>query len=223
MRLFNENDPAPNPRRVRIFMKEKGIDIELVATPFVQRAHKSPAHLARNPLGQLPVLELDDGSHLSESVSICRYLEDLHPEPNLFGRDAKERAVVDMWTRRVEFRLMQRLGNIWIHTHPFTVAVATQGLGRQFKDFGEANRKPFDEACRLFDREMADREFIAGDRYTIADIVAQTTFDFARFIGVDFPDDCSALAGWYARVSARPSATYEVPEALAKQARGAKS
>jgi glutathione S-transferase len=207
MKLYNEADPAPNPRRVRIFLKEKGIDLELVPTPLMKRAHKSPEHLARNPLGQVPVLELDDGTHISESVSICRYLEELHPTPNLFGRDAKERATIDMWLRRVEFRLMMPLGQIWIHTHPFTAAVATQAFGQQFKDYGEANRKIFTSGCTLFDREIANRPFIATDRYTMADIVAQTTFDFARFIGIEIPEGCMSLATWYARVGARPSAT----------------
>ncbi len=200
-------------------MKEKGVDIELVPTPLIKRTHKAPEHLARNPLGQVPVLELDDGSHLSESVSICRYLEELHPEPNLFGRDAKERVIIDMWLRRVEFRLMVPLGQIWVHTHPFTAAVATQAFGQQFKDYGEANRKFFTGGCKLVDREIASREFIATDRYTMADIVAQTTFDFARFIGVDIPEDCAHLTAWYGRVGSRPSATFDVPEDRLAQAR----
>jgi glutathione S-transferase len=222
MKLYNEADPAPNPRRVRIFMLEKGIDIELVPTPLMQRAHKSPEHLARNPLGQVPVLELDDGTHLSESVSICRYLEELHPEPNLFGRDAKERATIDMWIRRIEFRLMMPIGQVWVHTHPFTAAVATATMGQQFKDYGEANRKIVAGACRLFDRELAARDYFAGERYTMADIVAQSTFDFARFIGVDIPEDCGNLAAWYARVGERPSAEFAVSEARLAQARQAK-
>jgi glutathione S-transferase len=221
MRLFNEVDPAPNPRRVRIFLKEKGIDIELVPTPLMQRAHKSPEHLARNPLGQVPVLELDDGTHLSESVSICRYLEDLHPEPNLFGRDANERAVIDMWIRRIEFRAMMPVGQVWVHTHPFTAAVAASTFGEQFKPFGEVNRKLVAGACRLFDRELGARTHFAGSRYTMADIVAQTTFDFARFIGIDIPDECANLRRWYAQVAARPSAAFAVPEALMSQARAA--
>jgi glutathione S-transferase len=221
MKLYNEADPAPNPRRVRIFMKEKGIDIELVPTPLQQRAHKSPEHLARNPLGQVPVLELDDGTHLSESVSICRYLEDLHPEPNLFGRGARERATIDMWIRRVEFRLMTPIGQIWVHTHPFTAAVATAVMGKQHKEFGEANRKPVESACRLIDGEIKDRDCIAGPHYTMADIVAQTTFDCARFIGVDIPEDCKHLRAWYERVGARPSAALAVPEAMFERARAA--
>ena len=219
MRLFNEADPAPNPRRVRIFLKEKGIDLELVPTPLMKRAHKAPEHMARNPLGQVPVLELDDGSHLSESVSICRYLEELHPEPNLFGSNAKERATIDMWIRRVEFRLMIPVGQVWVHTHPFTAVVATQTFGQQFKDYGETNRKVFASGCKLFDREIAGRPFIATDRYTMADIVAQTTFDFARFIGLDIPDECETLHAWYKNVSARPSAVFEVPDAVLTRAR----
>jgi glutathione S-transferase len=219
MKLYNESDPAPNPRRVRIFLKEKGVDIKLVPTPLMQRAHKSPEHLARNPLGQVPVLELDDASHLSESVTICRYIEERHPEPNLFGRDAMERATIDMWIRRVEFRLMMPLGQVWVHTHPFTAAVATQTFGRQFKEYGEANGRVFASGCKLFDREVDGRDFIATDRYTMADIVAQTTFDFAKFIGVDIPEGCASLGEWYLRVSARPSAAFEVPDALLAQAR----
>lgn len=221
MKLYDENDPAPNPRRVRIFLKEKGIDIPLVHTPIPQRAHKSPEHLARNPLGQLPVLELDDGTYVSESISICRYLEEQHPQPNLFGRDAKERAAIDMWIRRVEFRLMMPLAQVWVHTHPFTATVAKAAFGRQFKDFGEANRKVVASGCELFDRELGHRAFIAGDRYTTADIAAQSTFDFARFIGVDIPEGCTHMRAWYDRVSARPSATFAVPEALLNAARGA--
>ena len=219
MKLYNEADPAPNPRRVRIFLKEKGVDIELVPTPLTKRAHKSAEHLARNPLGQVPVLELDDGTHLSESVSICRYLEDLHPQPNMFGRDAMERAVIDMWLRRSEFRLMFPLTQVWVHTHPFTAAVATQAFGQQFKDFGAANHNVFANGCRLFNGEIGNRPFLATDRYTMADIVAQTTIDFARFIGIDIPQDCAVLRDWYARVSARPSAAFEVSEALLAQAR----
>lgn len=219
MKLYDDVDPAPNPRRVRIFMKEKGIDIPLVSTPIMKRAHKAPEHVARNPLGQLPVLELDDGTCISESVAICRYLEELHPQPNLFGRDAKERASIDMWTRRVEFRVMNPLTQIWVHTHPFTAAVATQAFGRQFKDFGNANRKIFVSGCELLDRELDGSPFIAGDRYTIADIVAQTTFDFGRFIAMDIAPELKHLTAWYERVSARPSAAWSVSEAWMTQAR----
>jgi len=213
MKLYDDTDPAPNPRRVRLLINEKKItDVELIPTPITKRAHKAPEHVARNPLGQVPTLELDDGTFISESISICRCLEELYPEPNLFGRDAKERALIDMWLRRAEFRLMVPLGQVWVHTHPFTAAVATQGFGKQFTEFGDANRKVFTSACRLFDAELVKQDFIAADRYTIADIVMQTTFDFGRFIGVDIADEHQNLKAWYARVSNRPGATFNVPE-----------
>ncbi len=124
MKLYNDSDPAPNPRRVRIFMLEKGIDVPLVHVPLAEGKHKTPEFLAKNSLGQLPVLELDDGSMLSESVSICRYLEALHPEPPLFGRGPAESARVDMWIRRIELRVMLPAGMVWVHCHPFTAAYA---------------------------------------------------------------------------------------------------
>lgn len=106
MKLYGENNPAPNPRRVRIFLAEKGLTIEHERVPMRERAHKAPSFVDKNSLGQLPVLELDDGSFLSESVSICRYLEGLHPEPPLFGTTPKEQAVIDMWIRRIELQVM---------------------------------------------------------------------------------------------------------------------
>ena len=209
MKLYNENDPAPNPRRVRLFMKEKGLAIPLVHTPLTERAHKTPEFLKKNSLGQVPVLELDDGSFICESVSICRYLEELHPEPRLFGRDARERALVDMWIRRIEFRIMTPVGMIWVHTHPFTApVVAAMGL-KQYKDFGESNRKIFAGACKWLDREIAGRKFIAGDAYSMADIVAQSTFDFAGVIDVTIPEECKNLRAWYAMVSSRPNAEFD--------------
>jgi glutathione S-transferase len=209
MKLYNENDPAPNPRRVRLFMKEKGLDIPLVHTPLAQRAHKTPEFLKKNSLGQVPVLELDDGTFICESVSICRYLEELHPNPPLFGRNARERALVDMWIRRVEFRIMNPLGMIWVHTHPYTAAVvAAMGL-KQYKDFGESNRATFAAGCRWLDRELAGRTFIAGDTYSMADIVAQSTFDFGSVIDVTIPENCKNLREWYAMVSKRPNAEFD--------------
>ncbi|HTO70716.1 MAG TPA: glutathione S-transferase family protein [Myxococcota bacterium] len=210
MKLYDDNDPAPNPRRVKLFLREKGIEIPLVNVPLAQGAHKTPEFLAKNSLGQLPVLELDDGTYLAESVSICRYLESLYPEPPLFGRDAAESARIDMWIRRVEFRIMLPLGMLWVHVHPFTAAYAASQGRAQFKDFGESNWKVFEGACRWLDRELQGREFLAGDRYSMADIVLQSTFDFGGAIGADVPAGCANLAAWYARVSARPSAALDL-------------
>jgi glutathione S-transferase len=166
-----------------------------------QGAHKSAGFVAKNSLGQVPVLELDDGSTLSESIAICRYLEELHPTPALFGENAWQRAQVEMWTRRIEFGLMSRVGAVWVHTHKFTAQ-----LGTQYKDFGEASRERGIKSMHWLNDELKDREFIAIDRFTMADIVALTTIDFAAFIGMDMPESLDKLRSWHARVSARPSA-----------------
>ena len=201
MKLYDEHNPAPNPRRVRIFLAEKGISIPLVHVPMRQGAHKSAEFMVKNSLGQVPVLELDDGSTLSESVAICRYLEELHPAPTLFGADAWQRARVDMWTRRVEFALLSRIGAVWINTHKYTAH-----LGTQYKDFGEASRVRAVKAMHWLNDELATREFLATDRFSMADIVALTTIDFATFIGIETPAELTHLRAWHARVSARPSA-----------------
>jgi glutathione S-transferase len=210
MKLYNDNDPAPNPRRVRIFLLEKGIDVPLVHVPLAEGKHKTSEFLAKNSLGQLPVLELDDGSTLSESVSICRYLEALHPEPALFGRSALESARIDMWIRRIELRVMMPAGMVWVHCHPFTAAYAASQGRAQFKEFGESNLKVFAGACRWLDGEIAGRAFVAGETYSMADIILQTTLDFGAAIGIDLPEDCKNLRDWYARVSSRPSAAQDL-------------
>jgi glutathione S-transferase len=201
MKLYNEHNPAPNPRRVRIFLAEKELAIALVHVPMRQGAHKSSEFLVKNPLGQVPVLELDDGTTLSESIAICRYLEELHPKPALFGENAWQRAQVEMWTRRIEFALMSRIGAVWVNTHKYTAH-----LGTQYKDFGEASRVRAIKTMHWLNDELQDREFIATDHFSMADIVALTTIDFATFIGIETPPELTHLSAWHTRVSARPSA-----------------
>jgi len=201
VKLYNSAMPAPNPRRVRIFAAEKGIDLPLEEVALAKREHKSDAFREKNSLGQTPVLELDDGTTISESVSICRYLEETYPEKPLFGRTALERAQVDMWLRRVEFALMGPIGNFWRHAHPYTAKVV-----KQFNDFGESNREAATAAFRWLDRELAGREFLAGDYFSAADITALCTVDFADFAGLKMPEDAPNLRAWHARVSQRPSA-----------------
>lgn len=203
MKLYNAPMPAPNPRRVRIFLAEKGVSIELVDVAIIKREHKSPEHLARNSLGQLPTLELDNGEMLSETVSICRYLESLYPDPPMFGRNALEQAQVDMWTRRVEFSVMTPVGMFWRHAHPFTAAVVVP----QYKEFGESNRAHYERALGWLDGELSGRQFLATNDYTIADICLLSTIDFAAWIGLAIPDALANVRAWHARVSARPSAT----------------
>ena len=203
MILYGENNPAPNPRRVRIFIAEKGIDLPETRVSLMKREHKSPEHKARNSLGQVPTLVLNDGTAISETVAICRYLESLHPRPPLFGGTGLEQALIDMWIRRIEFQLMTPVGMFWRHAHPLTASLLTQ-----FKDFGESNRDHYASAARWLDRELADgRPFIAGDDYTMADIAALTTIDFATFTGLELPEEATALKAWRERVSARPSAS----------------
>lgn len=201
MKLYNSAMPAPNPRRVRIFAAEKGINLPLEEVALAKREHKSDAFRDKNSLGQTPVLELDDGTTISESVSICRYLEELHPEKPLFGRNALERAQVDMWLRRVEFVLMGPVGNFWRHAHPYTSKVV-----KQFPEFGESNREATAAAMRWFDRELEGREFILGGYFSAADIMALCVVDFAKFAGLDMPDGTPHLHAWHTLVSSRPSA-----------------
>ncbi|WP_374654765.1 glutathione S-transferase family protein [Phenylobacterium sp.] len=201
MILYGAPMPAPNPRRVRIFLAEKGVDLPETTVDMRKREHKSPEFRAKNSMGQLPALELDDGTCISETVAICRYFEETHPEPPMFGRTAIEKALVDQWIRRVEFAVMMPVGNFWRHAHPFTAALLTQ-----FKDFGESNKETYRGAQKYIDRELAGREFLVGDSYTMADICLLSTVDFADWIGLPVEDEFANLKAWRERVKARPSA-----------------
>jgi glutathione S-transferase len=186
---------------VRIFLAEKGVDLPETPVDLMKREHKSPQHRARNSLGQVPTLELDDGATISETVAICRYLEEVHPSPSLFGATAFERAMVDMWIRRIEFVLMAPVAGFWRHAHPFTA-----GLLTQFKDYGESNREAYANAQNWLDGELAGRDFVAGAAYSMADICALSTVDFATWIGLPLDPQNAKLGAWHTRVSARPSA-----------------
>ncbi|HQP21626.1 MAG TPA: glutathione binding-like protein, partial [Phenylobacterium sp.] len=148
-----------------------------------------------------PMLELDDGTCISETVAICRYFEETHPETPMFGRTAVEKAQVDMWIRRIEFTVMMPVGMFWRHAHPFTAALLTQ-----FKDFGESNRETYNGAQKWLNRELEGREFLVGDSLTMADICLLSTVDFADWIGLPVLEEYEHLAAWRARMKARPSA-----------------
>lgn len=201
MLFFNSPNPAPNPRRVRIFAAEKGIALPTRDLSIPAGEHKAAEYTALNPRGQTPALQLDDGTVIAESVAICRYLEALHPENPMFGADAKEQALVEMWDRRVEMILMPPVSAVWVHTHPFTARLPGRNA-----EWGEANRTRVADALRFFDASLAGREFLATDAYSMADVLLLTTVDFAQFIGLEVPEDCHSLRAWHARVSARPSA-----------------
>lgn len=200
MILYGAPMPAPNPRRVRIFLAEKGVDLPETPLDIMKREHKSDDHRARNSLGQVPTLVLDDGAAISETVAICRYLDETHPGPALFGATPLERAQVEMWIRRIEFQLMSPVGMFWRHAHPFTARLIAQ-----HKDFGESNREGYHNALRWLDGELADKPFIAGEAYTMADICALSTVDFAEWIGLPLPDDVPNVAAWHKRVTERAS------------------
>lgn len=201
MILYGAPNPAPNPRRVRIFLAEKGIELPETPVNMMKREHKSPEFRAKNSMGQLPTLELDDGACISETVAICRYFEETQPDPPLFGRTALEKANVDMWVRRVEFTVMMPVGNFWRHAHPRTAALLTQ-----YKDFGESNRETYKGAQKWLNRELEDRPYLTGEAYSMADICLLTTVDFADWIGLPLEAEFPALAAWHQRVSARSSA-----------------
>ena len=201
MKLYNENMPAPNPRRVRIYLAEKGIDVPLVHIAMMKREHKSPEFRSKNSLGQVPSLELDDGTVISESVSICRYFEALHPEPALFGKAPLEVAQIDMWLRRIEFVIMTPIGNYWRHAHPYTSKLLTQ-----FKDFGESNVEAAARSLKWLDGELAGHDYVVGNDFSVADIMMLWSVDFGIYTGLNIPDDCANVKAWHARVSARPSA-----------------
>jgi glutathione S-transferase len=201
MILYDSPNPAPNPRRVRIFAAEKGIVLPTQPVSLMAREHKSPEHLARNPVGQTPVLVLDDGTALSESVAICRYLEAVHPAPPLFGATPVEIGTVEMWIRRTEFILGGPLRNFWVNAHPFTEKVVPQ----RFPDFGHANVPHTMAAMAMFDTALATSPFLAGNSFSMADIVLLTSVDFAGFIGLTMPDDLTNLRRWHEDVSGRAS------------------
>ena len=190
-----------NPRRVRIFLAEKGIDIPIVPIDMDAGENATAEVLKLNPLGKLPVLVLDDGTVLTESVAICRYLESLHPEPPLFGRTPLEQAQVEMWNRRMEHEILVHVTNMFRHTHPFWI-----GRQTQFKDFGEWSRDILLDRMRWLDGELAAREYVAGNTYTVADITAQCALLVAKACKLPIPEDMPNLAAWWARVTSRPSA-----------------
>ena len=194
---------APNPRRVHVYLAEKGIEVPTETVDIMKRTNRGPEFLAKNPFGGIPVLELDDGSHLAESVAICRYLEALHPTPPLFGRTPKEQGTVDMWIRRLELQLMTQVGLVWIHGSPITKAV----VPKQLPEMAEMARAGVARTFELLETSLGDRPFFAGDTYTMADVIALTTFDFAAdYLTLRPAPDAKNLARWYASVSARPSA-----------------
>jgi glutathione S-transferase len=201
MKLY-DGGRAPNPRRVKVFLAEKGLTVPLEQVDLGALAHKKPEYTAINPLQRVPALELDDGTILTESMAICRYFEALHPEPRLFGQGAKDEAMVEMWQRRVEFHLLVPISQVFRHAHPAMKEMEVP----QLPAWADSNRPRVTEFLDILDRELEGRRFVAGDRYTVADITGLVCIDFMKPAKLAVPESLSNLKRWHAEVSARPSA-----------------
>lgn len=201
MKLYDSRR-APNPRRVRWFMAEKGIDdIEIVDVDLLAGAHKTPEYVGRAGIAQAPALTMDDGTTITESIAICRYLESLYPEPNLFGRDAKEAAVIEMWMRRAELMCAIPLMLAVRHSHPALAVLETQ-----VPEVAANNRAQGERSLALFDARLAQSRWIAADRITIADGVLFVGMEFARLARFAVPEEHANLTRWVAAMRERGSA-----------------
>jgi glutathione S-transferase len=201
MKLY-DSGRAPNPRRARVFLAEKGIEVELVPVDLGKLEQKSPDFTRINPRQRVPALVLDDGTVITETMAICRYFEAEKPEPNLFGRTPVEQGVIEMWQRRVELELLYPIMFVLRHTNPGMAPVEVP----QVPEWGEANRPKVMAYLEFLNLELAERAYIAGDRFTVADITALVALDFMRVIRVEVPEALSHLLRWKSVVSERPSA-----------------
>lgn len=199
MKLYQGD--GPNSYRVRIFMAEKGIEVPMVRIDFAKSEHRSPQFLKLNSLGQIPVLELDDGTVITESIAICRYLENLHPEPPLFGHDPISRAKVEMWNRRMEQQIFATIGNVALHSDPFF-----KERHIQVPAFAEAQRGEVPGKWQWLDSELDDgRPFIAGDFFSTADIIGMVASWLGDVFGMPIPDGVENVRRWDKAMRARPS------------------
>ena len=200
MKLYDSTF-APNPRRVRIFLAEKGITVPTVQVDLGKAENREAPFLGKNPLGGVPILELDDGTVIAESVAICRYFEETQPNPPLMGTDAKDRAIVEMWSRRTELEVARPIMQTFQNTHAFF-----KGRIPQVPEYGEVCRAHATKRLEWLDAELAKREFIAGPRFTIADITLLIGIDFGRIVKIGIQPEQKNLSRWYEAVSSRPSA-----------------
>lgn len=201
MKIY-ETRTAPNPRRVRIFLAEKGIEVPFEQVDMTKGEHKGEAFTALNKLQRVPVMVLDDGTAICESIAICRYFEELHPQPRLFGEGPLGQATVEMWQRRMELGLLAPVASAFRHLHP---AMATLEVP-QVPAWGEANKPRAIEMLALMDEQLGTHRFLAGDAYSVADITALVAIDFMKPARIARPEGLANLDRWYAEVAGRPSA-----------------
>lgn len=197
-----EQARAPNPRRVRIFLAEKGISVPFEPLDIMKLEHRTEAYRKLNPSERVPTLVLDDGTAISESVAICRYFEEIQPAPALFGTTPLQRAQIEMWQRRIELGLFEAVAQCFRHTHPAMASLE----GQQFTAWGEANRTRAPAQLAMIDAELGLHRFVAGDAYSIADITLLVAIDFMKPARIDRPVGLANVTRWYDEVSSRPSA-----------------
>lgn len=202
MKLY-DGGRAPNPRRTRIFLAEKGITLPMEQVDLGALAQMSADYAAINPLKRVPALVLDDGTVLTESIAICRYFEALKPDPPLFGRGALELARVEMWNRRLELHLLFPVSHVFRNSHPAMKEMEVP----QVPAWAEANKPRIQEFVALLDGELKDRPFVAGDAFTVADITGLVAVDFMKPAKLAVPDELKHLKRWHGDVAARPSAS----------------
>jgi len=200
--LLYQDPRAPNPRRVRVFLAEKGVAYDTIEVLIADAAHQTPEFRKKNPLALLPVLELANGQVLRESMAICRYIEETYPEPNLMGSDPWERAQIEQWNRHAELELLWPISQVFRNSHKFWV-----GKIKQAPEFATIMREHLTERFAWLDGELAHRPYLAGDRYTVADITAMCAIDFGRVSEIRISGETHPhLSAWHKRVSERPSA-----------------
>ena len=200
MKLY-DSAMAPNPRRVRIFLAEKGIEVPTVQIDIGKAENREPAFLAKNPMGGVPILELDDGTVIAESVAICRYFEEKQPEPPLMGVGPEGRALVEMWQRRMELEVTLPAMQSFRNTHDFF-----KGRIPQVPEWGAVSKEACIKRLGWLDEVLADRPFVAGDAFSIADITLLVGIDFGRVTEIRIEPEQKNLQRWYEEVSSRPSA-----------------
>lgn len=199
MKLYSAQ--APNPRRVRIFLAEKGLELPCEELEIGAGGTRAPAFLKKNSLGEAPVLELEDGTIITESVAICRYLEALHPEPPLFGADPVAQGQVEMWSRRLELGVMNPIGQIGLHSFDFF-----KDKVEQVPAYAEAQRRLALKKLAWLDGEISDgRPFVAGAAFSVADITGMAALIIAGLVRLELPEELGHLRRWADRLRSRPS------------------
>jgi glutathione S-transferase len=199
--ILHDLSAGMHPRRVRIFLAEKGLSIERREVDAAGGANATKDFIRLNPLGKLPVLELDDGSAIAESLAICGYVEAMHPDPPLMGRTPREAADVEMWTLRMDHELSQMITLVFVHSSDFY-----RGRVEQIPEVANWARGRAIETMNWLDRELAGRRHIAGENYTLADIVAQCACVLGKAVGLRIPSDMTNLSRWFTEVTARSTA-----------------